>query len=90
MNARLHEALAILGDIDADDASTEARGRRAHARVIAMIEFADEVSGMRREQRIANLLALAQLGKKDSQPALNEARRLLALDEVPSALKGAA
>jgi hypothetical protein len=79
-----------LGDIDADDASTEARGRRAHARVIAMIEFADEVSGMRREQRIANLLALAQLGKKDSQPALNEARRLLALDDASSALKGAA
>ncbi|NKX52200.1 hypothetical protein HER39_16820 [Arthrobacter deserti] len=80
MNSRLQEAIAILGEIEADDASTEARGRRAHARVIAMIEFADEVSAMRREQRIANLLALAQLGKKDSQAALDEARRLLALD----------
>ena len=90
MNARLHEAIAILGDIDADDASTEARGRRAHARVIAMIEFADEVSGMRREQRIANLLTLAQLGRKDAQSALNEARRLLAAEEEPAKLKGAA
>lgn len=80
MNSRLQEAITILGEIEADDASTEARGRRAHARVIAMIEFTEEVSAMRREQRIANLLTLAQMGKKDSQAALNEARRLLALD----------
>lgn len=90
MNHRLHEALAILGDIDAEDASTDARGRRAHARVIATIEFADEVSALRREHRIANLLTLAQLGKKDSQAALDEARRLLALDKDSKALKGVA
>ena len=82
MNARLHEAIAILGDIDADDASTEARGRRAHAARAAVRRC--------RHRRYANLLTLAQLGKKDSQSALNEARRLLAADEEPAKLKGAA
>lgn len=90
MNERLAEAIAILGDIEADDASNDARGRRAHARVIAMIEFADEVSGMRREQRIANLLTLAQMDKKDSKTALEEARRLLELDTESRFLKTAA
>jgi hypothetical protein len=90
MNERLAEAIAILGDIEADDASNEARGRRAHARVIAMIEFADEVSGMRREQRIANLLTLAQMDKKDSKTALEEARRLLELGTEATVLKTAA
>ena len=90
MNQRLAEAIAILGDVEADDASNDARGRRAHARVIAMIEFADEVSGMRREQRIANLLTLAQMDKKDSKTALEEARRLLALDTASRVLKTAA
>ena len=90
MNERLVEAIAILGDVEADDASNDARGRRAHARVIAMIEFADEVSGMRREQRIANLLTLAQMDKKDSKTALEEARRLLELDTESRVLKTAA
>jgi hypothetical protein len=90
MNERLAEAIAILGDIEADDATNEARGRRAHARVIAMIEFADEVSGMRREQRIANLLTLAQMDKKDSKIALEEARRLLELGTEAAVLKTAA
>lgn len=90
MNERLAEAIAILGDIEADDATNEARGRRAHARVIAMIEFADEVSGMRREQRIANLLTLAQMDKKDSKIALEEARRLLELGTEATVLKTAA
>jgi hypothetical protein len=90
MNERLAEAMAILGDIEADDATNEARGRRAHARVIAMIEFADEVSGMRREQRIANLLTLAQMDKKDSKTALEEARRLLELGTEAAVLKTAA
>ncbi|QTG81273.1 hypothetical protein [Arthrobacter crystallopoietes] len=90
MNERLAEAIAILGDVEADDASNDARGRRAHARVIAMIEFADEVSGMRREQRIANLLTLAQMDKKDSKTALEEARRLLELDTASRVLKTAA
>ena len=90
MNQRLAEAIAILGDVEADDASNDARGRRAHARVIAMIEFADEVSGMRREQRIANLLTLAQMDKKDSKTALEEARRLLELDSESRVLKTAA
>lgn len=90
MNKRLEEALSILGDIDAEDASNDARGRRAHARVLAMIEFADEVAELRREQRIANLLKLAQFGKKDSQAALNEARRLLGVDTETKTLKGVA
>jgi hypothetical protein len=90
MNKRLNEALAILDEINADDASTEARGRRAHARVLAMIEFAEEIAEQRREQRIANLLTLAQFGKKDSQAALNEARRLLGIDTETKTLKGVA
>jgi hypothetical protein len=55
-----------------------------------MIEFADEVSGMRREQRIANLLTLAQMDKKDSKSALEEARRMLELDTESTVLKTAA
>lgn len=81
MNSLLTQALDVLGDVDPDDSRDEARGRRAHARVLAMIEMADEAKLQRREQRIANLLTLAQLGKKDSSWALSEARRLMAEDE---------
>ncbi|GAA4284214.1 hypothetical protein GCM10022261_17450 [Brevibacterium daeguense] len=73
----LTEALEILGDTDADDSTAEARGRRAHARVLAMVEMTNEAALARREQRIANLLALAQLDKKDSAWALKEAREML-------------
>jgi hypothetical protein len=78
MNDNLSEALGILGDTDADDVAPQARGRRAHARVLAMIEMAREAERNRREQRIANLLLLAQLDKKDAGWALKEARRLMA------------
>ncbi|WP_411730717.1 hypothetical protein [Paeniglutamicibacter sp.] len=81
MNDVISEALIVLGSTDADDSGPEARGRRAHARVLAMIELARESGRSRREQRIANLLMLAQLDKKDSSEALREARRLMSLDE---------
>lgn len=81
MNDVISEALNVLGNTDADDSGPEARGRRAHARVLAMIELARESGRSRREQRIANLLMLAQLDKKDSSEALREARRLMSLDE---------
>lgn len=73
----LNEALELLDEMDPEDSSTEARGLRAHARVLAMVEMAREAAWTRREQRIANLLTLAQLDKKDSSRALKEARRLL-------------
>lgn len=81
MNKGLAEALEILGEIERDDASQEARGRRAHARVLTMMELVQETSRTRREQRIANLLKLAELDKKGSSRALKEARRLLAEDD---------
>lgn len=73
----LNDALELLSSTEPDDASVEARGLRAHARVLAMVEMAREAARTRREQRIANLLLLAQLDKKDSNRALKEARRLL-------------
>lgn len=91
MNDIVLEALNILGDTDTDDSGPEARGRRAHARVLAMIELARESGRSRREQRIANLLTLAQLDKKDASDALREARRLMSLgdDATDWALKAA-
>lgn len=85
------EALNVLGKTDIDDSGPEARGRRAHARVLAMIELVRESGRSRREQRIANLLLLAQLDKKDSTEALREARRLMSVDEdaADRALKAA-
>ena len=80
MNDILTEALGLLADTDAEDSGSEARGRRAHARVLAMIEMARAADDTRREQRIANLLLLAQLDKKDSGWALKAARRLIAED----------
>ncbi|REE04267.1 hypothetical protein LG284_14085 [Citricoccus nitrophenolicus] len=73
----LTEALQILKDTDADDSRVKARGRRAHARVLAMINFADETARLRREQRIANLLMLARMSHDDSEWALDEARSML-------------
>lgn len=89
MNDLISEALNVLSNTDADDSSTEARGRRAHARVLTMIELAHESKRSRREQRIANLLLLAQLDKKDGPEALREARRLMSLcdDSTDWALK---
>ncbi|ASN38079.1 hypothetical protein CGQ24_02975 [Arthrobacter sp. 7749] len=81
MNDVIAEALDVLSKTDTDDSSPEARGRRAHARVLAMIEMARETARSRREQRIANLLLLAQLDKKDSSEALKEARRLMTLGD---------
>lgn len=73
----LSDALQILKGTDADDSRVKARGRRAHARVLAMINFADETARLSREQRIANLLMLAQMDHEDSQWALDEARAML-------------
>ena len=64
------------------DTRTKARGRRAHARVLTMINLADETAKLSREQRIGNLLALAQLDHKDSGWALEEARRMLSEESV--------
>jgi hypothetical protein len=76
MKNLLAEALEILRDTEANDTRTKARGRRAHARVLTMIDLADETAKLSREQRIGNLLALAQLDK-ESGWALEEARRML-------------
>ncbi|GAA3701664.1 hypothetical protein GCM10023081_42630 [Arthrobacter ginkgonis] len=80
MSGRLNEALDVVDATDAYDSSTEARGRRAHARVLATIELAEATAKLHREQRIANLLQLAQLDTKDSAWALKEARKMLAAD----------
>jgi hypothetical protein len=82
MKNLLVEALEILRGTDANDTRTKARGRRAHARVLAMINSADEMANLSREQRIANLLTLAQLDHKDSAWALKEARRMLSEEEL--------
>jgi hypothetical protein len=81
MKNLLTEALEILRGTDANDTRTKARGRRAHARVLAMINFADETARLSREQRIANLLALAQTDHEDAGWALDEARRMLSEEE---------
>lgn len=81
MKTLLTEALQILRGTDANDSRTKARGRRAHARVLAMINFADETASLSREQRIANLLTLAQTEHEDAQWALGEARRMLSETE---------
>lgn len=73
----LAEAMQILKGTDADDSRVKARGRRAHARVLAMINFADETARLSNEQRIANLLMLAQMDHEDSAWALDEARSML-------------
>ena len=80
MSRLLAEALDVVDATDAYDSSTEARGRRAHARVLATIELAEATAKLHREQRIANLLQLAQLDTKDSGWALKEARKMLAAD----------
>ena len=66
MSRLLAEALDVVDATDAYDSSTEARGRRAHARVLATIELAKATARLHREQRIANLLQLAQLDTKDA------------------------
>lgn len=77
MKTLLTEALQIIRGTDENDSRTKARGRRAHARVLAMINFADETARLSREQHIANLLTLAQTGHEDAEWALSEARRML-------------
>jgi hypothetical protein len=81
MNQRLREALEIISDVDAEDASVVARGNRAHARVTAMIEYAEQVTGIREQALIANLLTLAGLNIPESDAAL---QRTLALLSEPS------
>ncbi|GAA4758798.1 hypothetical protein [Citricoccus nitrophenolicus] len=75
--APLTEALQILKGTNADDSRVKARGRRAHARVLAMINFAEETARLSREQRISNLLMLARMDHEDSAWALEEARNML-------------
>jgi hypothetical protein len=80
VDRRLAQARKILRGTGADDAGTQARGRRAHARVLAMIAQAEATDRLCREQRIANLLALARIDPDAADRALSEARRLLAED----------
>lgn len=70
MNRRLRKALKIISDVDAEDASMGARGHRAHARVIAMIESAEQVAGIREQALIANLLTVAGMNIPESDAAL--------------------
>ncbi|GAA1659163.1 hypothetical protein GCM10010977_08470 [Citricoccus zhacaiensis] len=81
MKNLLTEALTILGNTEVNDTRHKARGRRAQARVLAMISVADATARMYREQRIANLLVLAQMEKDYADWALSEARRLLSADK---------
>lgn len=77
MNQRLREALEIISEVDPEDASVVARGNRAHARVIAMIEYADQVAGLREQALIANLLTVAAMNIPQSDTALTRALTLL-------------
>jgi hypothetical protein len=79
MNRRLREALEIISDVDAKDASISARGHRAHARVIALIEYAEQVTGIREQALIANLLTVAGMNIPESNAALERALALLAV-----------
>lgn len=71
------EALRILGETKAKDAGSVARARRAHARVLAMLDINMQMARQNREQRIANLLQLAQTDSVSSEWALQEAKRML-------------
>lgn len=77
MDELLTEATKILGDTKAKDAGANARARRAHARVLAMLDMNLRMARQQREQRIANILQLAQTNAEDSEWALREARRML-------------
>lgn len=81
MKNLLTEALTILRGTKANDTSNKARGRRAHARALTMVSLADETAELRREQRITNLLTLAQVDTTQADRALREARRMMAEDE---------
>jgi hypothetical protein len=77
MNQRLREALDIISGVDAQDASMVARGHRAHARVLAMIECAEQVDRLREQALVANLLTLARMDTAASDTALSQALALL-------------
>jgi hypothetical protein len=77
MNQRLREALEIISGVDAADASMLARGHRAHARVLAMIESAEQMAGLREQALVANLLTLARMDVAESDAALRQALALL-------------
>lgn len=80
MDDLLTEAMTILGDTKAKDAGSSARARRAHARVLAMLDMNMRMARQHREQRIANLLQLAQASAEDAEWALSEAQRMLRED----------
>lgn len=86
MDELLTEATKILGDTKAKDAGANARARRAHARVLAMLDMNVRMARQQREQRIANLLQLAQTSAEDSDWALREAQRMLHDDQDGTAL----
>lgn len=67
------EARKIIGGVTRSDSSAEARGQRAHARVLAMIETAEQA-------RIANLLAVAAMSRRESGSAYAEAVAALGLN----------
>lgn len=77
MDPRLLEALEIIAKIESEDASPIARGHRAHARVLTMIELTKQVGGLREQALIANLLTVADKGLPQSEFALKRALDLL-------------
>ena len=81
MKKLLTEALEIVKATEPSDIRTKARGRRAHARVLATISLARATAAACREQRIANLLILAQIEGHEADWALREAHRMLADDQ---------
>lgn len=87
MDDLLTEAMRILGDTKAKDAGASARARRAHARVLAMLDMNMRMSRQQREQRIANLLQLAQTDADDAEWALQEAQRMLRDDDETSLIR---
>ncbi|MCU6480483.1 hypothetical protein [Arthrobacter sp. A2-55] len=77
MNEAIRAAKAILAKVRFDDATTTARGRRAHARVVATIEAAEQLAGIETQLRIANLVALSGLGGDAALKARAEAEELI-------------
>lgn len=80
MEDLLTEARAILGETKAEDAGSSTRARRAHAHVLAMLDMNVRMARQHSEQRIANLLHLAQTSAEDAEWALSEAQRMLRED----------
>lgn len=83
----LTEARRILGNTKAKDAGASARARRAHARVLAMLDMNVRMARRHREQRIANLLQLAQSDADDAEWSRHEAQRMLRNDDQTSSIR---